>query len=66
MKIIQLYNADYEPVGLFDVSETNCPDDQLQKEFERVFAEEDDPEEYLEEEWGIIRVFIEEEIFINV
>jgi hypothetical protein len=63
MKLIQVIE-DGENVAIFDISETDCPDEKLKTEIKNAYKTQDEPEEYLEEKWGITRVFIEEEIYI--
>jgi hypothetical protein len=62
MKLIRIIE-DGENMGLYDISETDCPDDKLKAEIKKAFKE-DDPDDYLESNWGITRVFIEDEIYI--
>ncbi len=64
MKLIQIYDQDGEQAGLYNVSETHCPDDQLQTAFNEAF-ETEDPDEELYEKWGIVRCFVESEIYVK-
>jgi len=64
MNILQVYNNDGTPAGLYDISETDCPDNELKNIFQNVF-DGGISDEILEEEYSIIRVYIGEEITLD-
>lgn len=63
MSLIQVIAHDGSDIALLDISETNCPDDKLESVIENAMSMED-WDEYLEEEFGIRRVYIERMIII--
>ena len=62
MKLIQLIDNDGENYGLYDVSNANIDSDNFQEVFEEMIEQDDD--DYIENKYGIVRVFIDENIYL--
>ena len=64
MNLIQLLDSDGNQLGLYNISETDCPDEYLETAFEEAMTTED-PDEFLMDNHGIERVYVRGEINIS-
>jgi hypothetical protein len=66
MKLIQLIDNDGEILGLYDVSKANIDSDNFQEAFEDMIEQDyDTRDDYMENKYGIVRVFIYDEIYLK-
>jgi hypothetical protein len=66
MKLIQLIDNDGEILGLYDVSKANIDSDNFQEAFEDMIKQDSDTrDDYMENKYGIVRVFIYDEIYLK-
>jgi hypothetical protein len=66
MKLIQLIDNDGEILGLYDVSKANIDSDNFQEAFEDMIKQDSDTrDDYMENKYGIVRVFIYDEIYLG-
>lgn len=66
MKLIQLIDNDGELLGLYDVSKTSVNLDTLREVFEEMIDQDSDiRDEYINDKYGIVRVFIYDEIYLS-
>jgi hypothetical protein len=66
MKLIQLIDNDGEKYGLYDVSKANIDSDNFQEAFEDMIEQDGyTRDDYMENKYGIVRVFIYDEIYLK-
>ena len=66
MKLIQLIDSAGDNIGIIDISECHIEDHKIQECIIEAFEKAEDVDEYLDENFGIRRVFIDEELTVNI